>query len=826
MEDLNGKFYLGREVDVENHETTSQKLLYDSDDLVTHAVVVGMTGSGKTGLCLDLLEEAALNNIPSLMIDPKGDITNALLHFPDLAPADFQPWINPTEARRDGVSVEEAAEKTAVLWRDGLAEWDIQPERIQKLADSVQFSVYTPGSDAGLPISILASLAAPELEWEENKELLREQIAGTITALLGLIGLKDIDPVRSREHILLSNIFEHNWSQGKDLDLASLIMQVQTPPFKKLGVFDVNTFFPEKDRFELAMLLNNILAAPTFQSWIEGEPLDVNHLLYTKDGRPRHTIFYIAHLPESERMFFVTLLFSAVESWMRTQSGTSSLRALIYFDEIFGYLPPVSNPPSKEPMLRLLKQARAFGVGLVLASQNPADIAYKALSNAGTWLIGKLATDQDKQRLLDGLTNSNSDIDRQQYDKLISSLGKRVFLLRNVHSPHPVLFQTRWAMNYLAGPLTREQIPALNELAQTVNLTTTAVSETEAVSEPIPQLAPTNTQIETTPKPILARGINEYFLPNNLSPEEALAQDGRSLPLNAQLIGLRYHPMLLAQANVKIRNRKYGVDLDVTHTTLQTVTDPNGYVRWQEKLDGALAYEDLKTEPVALAQFEAIDVPLTDLRTIRKMKQDFVDWLYQHKEIPVRANESLKVYGGPQISDKTFRERCMEAAEPKYKAEARKVATRHDRKIDSMHQKLKREERELEDDQDELAHRKRDEALTHTKTVFTLFRRNRIDQSLSKRRNTQKAEADVQESIDEIASIKREIKRLEHEKDAELDSVKQKWLDVVDDVTEVKVTPFKKDIDPVFFGVVWHPQHLIDIGGEVGTLPAFALPNV
>lgn len=823
MDDLNGKFYLGRELESETYEISKRPLLYDPDDLVTHGVVVGMTGSGKTGLCLDLLEEAALNNIPSLMIDPKGDITNALLHFPELAPADFQPWINPTEARRDGHSLEEAAEKTAVTWQNGLADWDIGSERMQKLADSVQFAVYTPGSDAGLPVSILASLAAPQLDWEENKELLREQIAGTVTALLGLIGLKDIDPVRSKEHILLSNIFEHDWSQAKDLDLAALIMQVQTPPFNKLGVFDVNTFFPEKERFELAMLLNNILAAPTFQSWIEGEPLDVNQLLYTPDGRSRHTIFYIAHLPDSERMFFVTLLFSAVETWMRTQSGTTSLRALIYFDEIFGYMPPVSNPPSKEPMLRLLKQARAFGVGLVLATQNPADVSYKGLSNAGTWFIGKLATDQDKQRLLDGLTSTASDIDRHEYDQLISSLGKRKFLLRNVHSPKPILFHTRWAMNYLAGPLTREQIPALNDLAQISKIS--AIPETTTPPQPITQHATRNTQLETTPKPMLARGIHEYFLPNNLSPEDALAQDGRSLPLNAQLVGLRYRPMLLAQATMKIRNRKYNVDVEVTHTTLQAVADPNGYVRWQEHLDRAFAYEDLKTEPVALAQFEDVEVPLNDLRTIRKMKQDFVDWLYQHKEIPVRANDYLKVYAGPKISDDEFHQRCMETAEPKYKAEARKIATRHDRKIDSVRQKLKREERELEDDQAELSHRKKDEALTHTKTVFTLFRRNRIDQSLSKRRNTQKAQAEVQESIDEIEAFKREIARLEHEKELELDSVQQKWIDIVDTTTEVKVTPFKKDIDPVFFGVVWFPQHLVDMGGEIGTLPAFSLQN-
>lgn len=841
MDKVAGQFYLGREMAADSSEISERPLHYDPDDLLTHAVVVGMTGSGKTGLCIDLLEEAALNDIPSIMIDPKGDITNALLHFPDLTPADFQPWINPTEARREGQTVEEAAAKTAANWRNGLAEWDIQPERIRQLADSVQFAVYTPGSDAGLSISILASLAAPQLPWEANKELLREQISGTVTALLGLIGLKDIDPVRSREHILLCNIFEHNWSQGSSLDLATLILQVQTPSFPKLGIFDVNTFFPEKDRFGLAMLLNNILAAPTFQSWIEGEPLDMNHLLHTADGRSRHTIFYIAHLPDSERMFFVTLLFSAVETWMRTQSGTTSLRALIYFDEIFGYLPPVSNPPSKEPMLRLLKQARAFGVGLVLATQNPADISYKGLSNAGTWFIGKLATDQDKHRLLDGLTSIGSDIDRAQYDRMISSLGKRVFLLRNVHSAQPVCFHTRWAMNYLAGPVTREQIPALNALAQANDIAPTAENglpappishlapppahnisatpETTTISQPLTQHASRTTHQAT--KSIIPRGINEYFLPNNLTIEDALAQGGRILSPNAALTGIRYQPMLLAQAVLVIRNRKYNVDVTLTHTTLQTVTDPDGRIRWQDDLIPAINRADLPAEPLPLAQFEDALPPLTDLQLMRKMQQDFVDWLYQHKTIPVRANENLAVYAGPQIAEDEFRKMCMEAAEPRYKAEAQKVAARHDRKIDIVRQKLKREQRELEDDQDELSHRKHQEALTHAKTVFTLFRRNRIDQSLNKRRMTQKAHADVKESLDEVELLQREIDRLEVEKEQELDAVEQKWLDVVDDVTETAVTPFKKDIDTTLFGIAWMPQHLVEINGTAGTIPAF-----
>ena len=460
------RFYLGRIFDPQKREVTTENLMYDPDDLTTHAVCVGMTGSGKTGLCIDLLEEAALQGIPALMIDPKGDITNALLHFPELRAEDFAPWVNPDQARREDKTIEEAGADAAALWTKGLAKWDIGPDRIQALKDAAHFAIYTPGSEAGIPVNILASLKAPGIPWDENREMLVEKISGIVMGLLGLVGLDDLDPVRSKEHILISNIFESAWSRGKDLDLTELIMQVQNPPFEKLGVLELDNFFPEKDRQELSIMLNSILAAPTFQAWIEGDPLDIESLLFGKDGRPRHSVFYIAHLSDAERMFFVTLLYAAVETWMRKQKGSTTLRALVYFDEIFGYLPPVKNPPSKTPMLRMLKQARAFGVGQVLVTQNPVDVDYKALSNAGTWFIGKLQTEQDKNRLLDGLEGAAPGLDRKTYDKLISTLDKRVFLLHNVHEDQPVLFHTRWAMNYLTGPLTKIQLPALNTIGR------------------------------------------------------------------------------------------------------------------------------------------------------------------------------------------------------------------------------------------------------------------------------------------------------------------------------------------------------------------------
>ncbi|MEP7288518.1 MAG: DUF87 domain-containing protein [Chloroflexota bacterium] len=460
-------FYLGRRYDPTTHRLVDEVVYYDSRDLTTHAIVVGMTGSGKTGLCIDILEEAVLDNIPAIIIDPKGDITNLLLTFPNLRPEDFAPWINEDDAQRAGLSEDEYARDVAQQWRDGLTSWSIVPPRIAAMKNAAQFSIYTPGSDAGLPVSILDSLRAPREGWVGFEEAHRERIRGVVTALLALIG-RQVDPVKDREHVLLSNLFENAWKTGHNLTLEDIILQVQKPPISKLGVFDIDTFFPEKDRFKLAMELNNIIAAPSFQSWITGEPMDISHLLYTAEGRPRVSIFYIAHLTEAERTFMITLLLENMLAWMRTLSGTSSLRAILYFDEMFGYFPPAPrNPPTKEPLLRLLKQARAFGIGLILATQNPGDLDYKGLSNAGTWIIGKLQTENDKNRVLGGLqaaATAQNNLNIDNLNKLLSSLDPRVFVLHNIHDEGgPVLVHSRWSMSYLRGPLTRVQVRQLME---------------------------------------------------------------------------------------------------------------------------------------------------------------------------------------------------------------------------------------------------------------------------------------------------------------------------------------------------------------------------
>src|SRR5262245_7604508 len=505
-----GVFYLGRLYDPKANKPRDELLLYDSKDLVTHAVCVGMTGSGKTGLCLSLLEEAAIDGIPAIVIDPKGDLGNLLLTFPGLSGPDFEPWVNEEEARKAGVSVADFAARVADAWKKGLAEWGQDGDRIRRLRDAAEFAIYTPGSTAGMPLSVLKSFAAPPAAVREDAELFRDRVAGTVTSLLGLLGIQ-ADAVQGREHILLSTILTTVWGEGKDIAVGELVQLIQTPPVTRVGVMDLESVYPAKDRFALAMRLNNLLASPGFAAWMQGDPLDVATLLHTPAGKPRLSIISIAHLSESERMFVVSLLLNQVVSWVRMQPGTTSLRALLYMDEIFGYFPPIANPPSKLPLLTLLKQARAYGFGVVLATQNPVDLDYKGLANAGTWFVGRLQTERDKARVLEGLegaaAGAGAKFDRNAMDKTIAGLGKRVFLMNNVHESGPVLFQVRWAMSYLRGPLTREQIKKLAGPRPS----STEPGQTKSGSAPAPVAKASSGA--TAGRPVLPPDVPQVFLP-------------------------------------------------------------------------------------------------------------------------------------------------------------------------------------------------------------------------------------------------------------------------------------------------------------------------
>lgn len=669
-----GAFYLGKRTD------NSEILLYDSKDLVTHAVCVGMTGSGKTGLCIGLLEEAAIDSIPAIVIDPKGDLSNLLLTFPELKPEQFAPWVSASEAKTKGLTTEQFAEQQAELWKNGLAKWDQDGARIAKLKSSADFAIYTPGSDAGLPVSVMNSFAAPDEATRGDRETMRDLISTAATSLLGLAGI-EADPMQSREHVLLSALFDNAWKDGKNLDLGALIAQIQSPPITKVGVMDLDSFFPAKDRFTLAMALNNLLASPGFEAWMQGEPLDIDRMLHTKDGKkPRISIFSIAHLSDAERMFFVSLLLNQTLAWVRRQSGTTSLRALLYMDEIFGYFPPVANPPSKKPLLTLLKQARAFGVGVVLATQNPVDLDYKGLANTGTWFIGRLQTERDKARVLEGLEGASAaaggKFDRGEMEKILAGLGNRVFLMNNVHEDQPVLFETRWCLSYLRGPLSRQEIKKLmNERKAPVS----------AVQQ---EKAPAETKVSAgSGRPVLPPEIVQYFLP--------LRNSGTVV----------YEPCLLGAAEIHFIDDKKGVDEMRSLVFTTPITDDAVGVDWERCEECGEAIEDFEKTPADEASFGNLPAAAAKAKNYTAWEKAFGMWLFRSQSVELYRSPSQKLTSRPGESERDFRIRITQGSREKRDGSVEKLRAKYATKIQSLEEKKRvasqRVEREKAQAQDQ-----------------------------------------------------------------------------------------------------------------------------
>jgi len=793
-----------------------------------------MTGSGKTGLCVDLIEEAALDGVPAIVIDPKGDMTNLLLTFPELRPADFEPWVNVDDARRKGQTVAEYAAATAESWARGLAEWGQGPERIRALREAAEFVIYTPGSDAGIPVSVLQSLRAPALSWDDDEEALRELVAGTVSALLGLVGVST-DPVRSREHILLSHIVEHYWRRGEDLDLARLIEAIQRPPMRTLGVLDVDTFFPERDRNDLVMRLNSVAASPTFEYWLKGAPLDIESFTRAADGRPRVSVFYIAHLNDAERMFFVTLLLEQVVSWMRRLSGTTSLRCLLYFDEVFGYMPPYpADPPSKRPLLTLFKMARAFGIGVVLATQNPVDLDYKSLTNAGTWLIGKLQTDRDKARVLEGMEGVVSEqgtlLDRAYLDRTISSLQSRVFILHNVHQERPILFMTRWAMSYLRGPLTRSQVRALMQplKAQAPVAAPTAATTLAGAGQPAPLVKPGKPAVPagyaTVPPAANAR-VPQYYLPVVTSPS-AEAEMAAAAGEEARLV---YEPYLLGSAIVR-----YGTASkprgERRVTCLVPLPPAHAVVHWQQHLVDDRVADNVETSASQGGLYAPLPDGMAELPPYTQLRNAFSDYIYREVSLPIWVHPELKLDSEPGEDEAAFRERCRQEAARLEAKEVDAVTARYAREEERLQAKLDAEQRELEGDIAEHEARKRDEMVSAGESIVgaLLGRRSsrRLSSASTKRRLTSQAKADVEESEEAIVRLKEQLAQLEQEREAALAEVRSRWAQVADRVQASEERPTRSGIHITVFGLVWIPYWLPAAGGpaaEARRVPAYPL---
>lgn len=778
-----GVFYLGREYDAVTRAASDNLLLYDSRDLTTHAVCVGMTGSGKTGLCLALLEEAGIDGIPAICIDPKGDLGNLLLTFPHLEAAEFLSWVDAGEAQRKGLSVEQYAAQTAESWKKGLAEWDQTPERIAKFRDAVDLAIYTPGSESGLPLSVVRSFAAPSAELLQDTAALRERIATIVSGLLALLD-RAANPINSRDHVLLSTIFEDAWRKGTGLDMASLIAAVQKPAFDKVGAFDLETFYSAKERLQLAMAINNLLASPGFAAWLSGEPLDIQRLLFTAEGKPRIAVISIAHLSDAERMFIVTLLLNEVIAWMRGQSGTSSLRAILYMDEIFGYFPPTANPPSKQPMLTLLKQGRAFGLGCVLATQNPVDLDYKGLANAGTWMIGRLQTERDKLRVLEGLESAVPGTDRGALDRMISGLTPRVFLMRNVHDDTPVLFQSRWALSYLRGPLTGVEISKLMSPQRT--------------AKPQPAATPARTPAgEAASRPSVPADVPEYFLAATAAGDALL-----------------YKPMVMGSAKLHFVDAKLALDQWQTSAYLAPLSDDGTDVLWAEATSAPELKSRLSKAPAPSSTFA--QVPAATLRS-----QSYAAWgkalsaqLFESARSEVLVCDALKATSPPGMSEGDFRAQLALAAREQRDAAVADLKRKYAPKLATIEDQLRRSAERVERERSQLNQQRLQSAFSIGASVLGAFLGRRtlsaanVNRAASAARSATRIgreSGDVDRASESVEVVQQKQKDLQQQFDADAAALDTRFDATAVVLRKVQISPRKSDIAVGEVALVWAP---------------------
>ncbi len=788
-----GAFYLGSGYDLSERKRRPELVLYDSRHLTTHALCVGMTGSGKTGLCIGLLEEAAIDGIPAIVIDPKGDIANLLLTFPGAQPQDFLPWVDVEEAARQGLSSQAFAEKVAAQHVAGLAEWGQDLARIQRFRDACDLTIYTPGSSAGVELSLLRSFEPPDAAVLEDAEQFAGKVEGAVSGLLGLIGI-EADALRSREHTLLSQIFSQAWAAGKGLDLAGIIGAVQAPPFERVGVIELEAFYPKKERADLAVAVNALLAAPAAAGWARGESLDVARLLRTSEGKPRVSIISIAHLSDAQRMFFVTLLLDEMLGWMRRQSGTSSLRALLYMDEIFGYFPPTAAPPSKRPMLTLLKQARAFGLGIVLATQNPIDLDYKGLSNCGTWFLGRLQTERDKLRVLEGLEGAalgaNQAFDRNVMDQVLSALGSRVFVMNDVRESGPIIFQTRQTLAFLRGPLSRDQIKTL--------------MEPKKAAAPAPT-APTKTlEMDAVPggagsavvRPVAPEGLPELFIP--------VAGDGVVV----------YQPALGVTAKLHFVDAKAGLD----HWRSLTLLVPLG----EQTLDldfvaGATANPQLLAsgthEPAPGAAFLPLPKRAPSPKQLAGWKKSVTTHLQQQR-LELLACPALELKSLVDEAPAAFQARVDQLAREGRDGAVDALRAKYDPKFQQLQAKLDAIQGKLAQQRAEATAKEIDTAAAIGSTLLgalmgrSVLSASNVRRGASAVRSVNRAKkeiGDVARVEEQRVALNQQWAELQAEANAKLAGLQAKAPGPALEITRVPIAPRKADIDVGTLVLTWLP---------------------
>ena len=798
-----GVFYLGKEYDVANKKNNEDLVLLKSKNLTTHAVIIGMTGSGKTGLGISLIEEAMMDNIPVIAIDPKGDLGNLALTFPLLRGEDFRPWINLQEASNKGLSPDDYAASQAEIWRAGLSEWGQDGARIEKLRSESSVNIYTPGGSAGIGVSVLKSFNAPPQAILDDKEAYRDRISVTTISLLSLVGI-EADPFTSREYILLSNILEDAWNQGKDLSLPGLIHAIQKPPMEKVGVLDLESFYPSKERFPLAMMLNNLIASPGFEAWMEGEALDVNRFFYNEVGKPQVSVFSIAHLSDSERMFFVTMLLNEILGWVRSQPGTGSLRAILYMDELFGYLPPTANPPSKGPLLTLLKQARAFGLGLVLSTQNPVDLDYKALSNAGTWFIGRLQTERDKERVLAGLEGAaaGGKFDKARTEQILAGIGQRIFYLHSVHEDEPVIFNTRWVMSYLAGPLTKDQISALPTNRRSEASSNQSVFQTEMQSQkqPEPQAQQQTQQQKSMNKtaPVLAALIKQVYLPVT----------------SGTAANIVYKPSVIGIADVLYNNTKHSVTVSQSYTMLTPIHDGPVAIDWSESKKVDLELREIESVPLDDVAFDNYPSAASDAKNYETWKRLFTQY--------IRTNISLKLMYCPGLKtisefgelDRDFRIRLQHLAHEKRDDDLEAMKMKYASKIQTLENRLQKAEQTVEKQNTKASQKKMDAVVSAGSAIFGAFfgrksisatSMSRIGTAVKSTSRALKSGEGIDQAQELLESINLQLEELQTELEGELTEINAKYDVLKEELEEIDIRAISENITVHLVGLAWEP---------------------
>jgi hypothetical protein len=813
------ELFLGGVLDPAKHERTGEDVKLKTEDFTTHGVIVGMTGSGKTGLGVVLIEEVLSAGLPALLIDPKGDLTNLCLTFPDLDARAFRPWVDEGQAKAAGQSPDEFAAAQATAWKEGLAGWGYGSDQIRALRDTCDFTIYTPGSQAGTPINIVGSLQVPDTD---DTETIGDEIAGYVSGLLGLVGI-EADPLASREHILLSNLIQHAWSKQQALDLATLVGQVQQPPINQLGVFELDQFFPPKDRQKLAMQLNGLLASPSFAAWGAGTPLDIDSLLY-RDGTPRCAIVTTAHLSDEERQFVTSLVLSKLVTWMRRQSGTTDLRALLYMDEVAGYLPPTAMPPTKKPIMTLMKQARAFGVGVVLATQNPVDIDYKAISNAGTWMVGRLQTERDKDRLLDGMSAADGGVDIGAVSDTISGLNKREFVLRRAGKDEPEVFTTRWAMSYLRGPMTKDQIKlvaggsaapdgaptpssSLGEESGSASARRAVAgdaSEPTASAEPgaaaataAPAASPNENS--TPVMPVVAAGVVVRWVDAAAPWLGDIGGDGA---------GTTYEPAIVARVQMRYDESKADLVHDEVYSGVVFPLDD----RIDASRVATVAFEDasLLTAAPAGVTYRLTQAPIGESRTWKQVERDLIDHLVRVGSIDLHVNKTLKLYSTPGESAEDFQTRCAKAAQSSIDAARSELASKYSAKQAKLQSQREAAADRADVVEEQAKERKRGNWLRAAGDVLggvfgsrrsAAGRIGRAAERLTKNSDGER----VDEAQGRIGRIDEQIAALDAELAAEQTDIEAKWATAAASITTVPVSLERTDVKVTQLALAWVP---------------------